>query len=87
MKETEGLRKELEKMKPLLGPDALMHEAFKQMAEFVNLMTGRGSLGAYDNAITLFDARGRHSLGHGPKLEQARKLVAHVASMLPKKIR
>ena len=42
------------------------------------------ALGADDNAITLFDARGRHSLGHGPKLEQARKLLAHVAGMLQK---
>lgn len=43
------------------------------------------ALGADDNAITLYDARGRHSLGRGPKLEQARKLVAHVAGMLRKK--
>ena len=42
------------------------------------------ALGADDNAITLFDARGRHSLGRGPKLEQARKLVAHLAGMLKK---
>ncbi len=43
------------------------------------------ALGADDNAITLFDARGRHSLGRGPKLEQARKLLAHVAGMLKKR--
>ena len=42
------------------------------------------ALGADHNAITLFDARGRHSLGRGPKLEQARKLLAHVAGMLQK---
>lgn len=42
------------------------------------------ALGADDNAITLFDARGRHRLGQGPKLEQARKLLAHVAGMLQK---
>ena len=42
------------------------------------------ALGADDNAITLFDARGRHSLGRGPKLDQARKLLAHVAGMLQK---
>ena len=42
------------------------------------------ALGSDDNAITLFDARGRHSLGKGPKLEQARKLLAHVAGMLQK---
>jgi phosphopantothenoylcysteine decarboxylase/phosphopantothenate--cysteine ligase len=40
------------------------------------------ALGADDNALTLYDARGRHSLGRGPKLEQARKLVAHIAGML-----
>jgi len=43
------------------------------------------AMGADDNAITLFDAQGRHSLGRGPKLEQARKLVAHVSGMLKKK--
>jgi phosphopantothenoylcysteine decarboxylase/phosphopantothenate--cysteine ligase len=44
----------------------------------------QSALGADDNALTLFDVRGRHSLGHGPKLEQARKLLAHVAGMLQK---
>jgi phosphopantothenoylcysteine decarboxylase/phosphopantothenate--cysteine ligase len=43
------------------------------------------ALGADDNAITLYDARGKHPLGRAPKLEQARKLVAHVASMLKKR--
>lgn len=42
------------------------------------------ALGADDNALTLFDARGKHPLGRGPKLEQARKLLAHVAGMLQK---
>jgi len=45
------------------------------------------ALGADDNAITLFDARGRHPLGRGPKIELARKLVAHIAGMLAKKRR
>jgi phosphopantothenoylcysteine decarboxylase/phosphopantothenate--cysteine ligase len=40
------------------------------------------ALGADDNAIKLYDARGEHDLGRGPKLELARKLVAHVASAL-----
>jgi phosphopantothenoylcysteine decarboxylase/phosphopantothenate--cysteine ligase len=43
------------------------------------------ALGADDNAITLYDAKGSHSLGRGPKLEQARKLVAHVAGLLKKR--
>ena len=42
------------------------------------------ALGAEDNAITLFDARGSHPLGRGPKIELARKLVAHVAGMIGK---
>jgi phosphopantothenoylcysteine decarboxylase / phosphopantothenate---cysteine ligase len=41
------------------------------------------ALGAEDNAITLYDDSGEHPLGRGPKLELARKLVAHVAGMLP----
>jgi len=44
----------------------------------------QSALGAEDNALTLFDAEGRHRLGRGPKLEQARKLVAHMAAMLNK---
>jgi phosphopantothenoylcysteine decarboxylase/phosphopantothenate--cysteine ligase len=45
------------------------------------------ALGRDDSAITLFDARGSHPLGSGPKIELARKLVAHVAGMLPRKKR
>lgn len=40
------------------------------------------ALGAEDSAITLYDARGAHPLGRGPKLGLARKLVGHVAGML-----
>ncbi|HVB48131.1 MAG TPA: phosphopantothenoylcysteine decarboxylase, partial [Burkholderiales bacterium] len=40
------------------------------------------ALGADDNALTLFDERGEHSLGRGPKIEQARRLIAHIAAML-----
>ena len=40
------------------------------------------ALGGENNAITLYDASGEHPLGRGPKLELARKLVAHVAGML-----
>ena len=43
------------------------------------------ALGADDNALTLFDDAGEHALGRGPKLDQARKLVAHIAAMLEKK--
>src|SRR5207237_10854967 len=41
------------------------------------------ALGADHNAIRLYDERGEHDLGHGPKLELARKLLAHIAGALP----
>jgi phosphopantothenoylcysteine decarboxylase/phosphopantothenate--cysteine ligase len=40
------------------------------------------ALGADNNEITLFDDAGAHPLGRGPKLELARKLVAHIAGLL-----
>lgn len=40
------------------------------------------AIGAEENAIRLYDERGSHDLGRGPKLDLARKLVAHVAAML-----
>jgi phosphopantothenoylcysteine decarboxylase/phosphopantothenate--cysteine ligase len=43
------------------------------------------ALGADDNSITLYDDRGEHALGHGPKLELARKLIEHLAGLLPQK--
>jgi phosphopantothenoylcysteine decarboxylase/phosphopantothenate--cysteine ligase len=43
------------------------------------------ALGADENSITLYDDRGEHKLGRGPKLQLARKLVEHVAGMLPKR--
>ncbi|MEW5863526.1 MAG: bifunctional phosphopantothenoylcysteine decarboxylase/phosphopantothenate--cysteine ligase CoaBC [Pseudomonadota bacterium] len=43
------------------------------------------ALGADDNEITLYDARGAHPLGRGSKLELARRLVGHVAAMLEPK--
>jgi phosphopantothenoylcysteine decarboxylase/phosphopantothenate--cysteine ligase len=41
------------------------------------------AIGSDQNALTLFDENGEHPLGRGAKLELARKLVAHVAGMLP----
>ena len=43
------------------------------------------ALSGDDNAIKLYDERGEHDLGRGPKLELARRLVAHVARALPAK--
>ncbi len=45
------------------------------------------ALGADENAVTLFDDRGEHPLGRGPKIEVARKLVMHIAGMLADKKR
>ncbi len=61
------------------------HARAKRLKKGVPLIAAnlaRAAMGADDNSITLFDAKGRHPLGRGPKLEQARKLVAHVAAML-----
>ena len=43
------------------------------------------ALGGDDNAITLYDDAGAHSLGRGPKLELARKLIEHIAGLLAQK--
>ena len=43
------------------------------------------ALGGDENSITLYDERGEHPLGRGPKLELARKLLEHAAGMLPPK--
>ncbi len=39
------------------------------------------ALGADENEITLFDERGEHPLGRGPKIDLARKLILHLAGM------
>jgi phosphopantothenoylcysteine decarboxylase/phosphopantothenate--cysteine ligase len=41
------------------------------------------ALGADDNSIVLYDDRGEHPLGQGPKLQLARRLIEHLAAMLP----
>jgi phosphopantothenoylcysteine decarboxylase/phosphopantothenate--cysteine ligase len=43
------------------------------------------ALGKDENSITLYDERGEHPLGRGAKLDLARKLLEHVAGMLPQK--
>jgi len=40
------------------------------------------ALGKDENNIVLYDERGAHPLGRGPKIELARKLLEHVASMI-----
>jgi len=41
------------------------------------------ALGSDTNAVTLIDAAGRHPLPPGPKLDVARGIVAHIATLLP----
>jgi phosphopantothenoylcysteine decarboxylase/phosphopantothenate--cysteine ligase len=41
------------------------------------------SIGADDSELILFDEQGRHPLPRAPKLEQARKLIAHIAKLYP----
>jgi phosphopantothenoylcysteine decarboxylase/phosphopantothenate--cysteine ligase len=43
------------------------------------------AFGADDNALSLFDDAGEHELARAPKLELARRLVAHIASMLERR--
>jgi phosphopantothenoylcysteine decarboxylase/phosphopantothenate--cysteine ligase len=40
------------------------------------------AIGSDENEIVLYDDAGEHPLGRGSKIEQARKLVGHMASML-----
>jgi phosphopantothenoylcysteine decarboxylase / phosphopantothenate---cysteine ligase len=60
----------------------------KRLKKRVPLMAAnlaQEALGAEENSITLYDERGEHPLGRGAKLELARKLLEHVAGMLPQK--
>ena len=62
------------------------HAKEKRLKKRVPLMAAnlaQEALGADDNSITLYDERGEHALGRGPKLELARRLLEHVAGMLP----
>jgi len=40
------------------------------------------TMGRDENTITLYDAKGQHPLGRGPKLDLARRLIEHVAQKL-----
>lgn len=66
--------------------DLAKHAKEKRARKNVPLLAAnlaQDALGRDDNAIRLYDDRGEHDLGRGSKLELARKLVAHVAGMLP----
>jgi phosphopantothenoylcysteine decarboxylase/phosphopantothenate--cysteine ligase len=61
------------------------HAAAKRAKKKLPLLAAnlaQEALGADENEITLFDDRGAHMLGHGPKIELARRLIMHVAGML-----
>ncbi len=67
--------------------DLARHAAEKRAKKKLPLIAAnlaQDALGSDENAIRLYDARGEHDLGRGPKLELARKLIAHVAGALPR---
>jgi phosphopantothenoylcysteine decarboxylase/phosphopantothenate--cysteine ligase len=65
-----------------LARNAAEKRAKKRVA-LIAANLAQDALGGDENAIKLYDERGEHDLGRGPKLELARKLIAHVAAALP----
>jgi phosphopantothenoylcysteine decarboxylase/phosphopantothenate--cysteine ligase len=62
------------------------HARDKRLKKRVPLMAAnlaQEALGADDSSITLYDERGEHALGRAPKVQLARRLLEHVAGMLP----
>lgn len=43
------------------------------------------AIGADDSELTLYDDDGRHQLGRAPKIEQARRLIEHIAVLVSNK--
>jgi phosphopantothenoylcysteine decarboxylase/phosphopantothenate--cysteine ligase len=41
------------------------------------------AIGSEENELILFDDRGKHALGKGSKLLQARGLIRHIAGLYP----
>jgi phosphopantothenoylcysteine decarboxylase/phosphopantothenate--cysteine ligase len=54
----------------------------KKKVPLIAANIAQDAMGRDDNAITLFDAKGEHPLGHGGKLELARRLIEQVADRL-----
>jgi phosphopantothenoylcysteine decarboxylase/phosphopantothenate--cysteine ligase len=68
--------------------DLAGHAREKRLKKRVPLIAAnlaQEALGADDSSITLYDERGEHPLGRGPKLDLARKLVEHLAGALSQK--
>jgi phosphopantothenoylcysteine decarboxylase / phosphopantothenate---cysteine ligase len=64
------------------------HAAEKRARKKLPLLAAnlaQDALGREDNSIVLFDDKGQHPLGTAPKIELARRLLDHVAGMLPKR--
>ena len=54
----------------------------KKKLPLIAANVAQDAIGRDDNAITLYDAKGEHPLGHGPKLDLARRLIEQVANRL-----
>jgi phosphopantothenoylcysteine decarboxylase/phosphopantothenate--cysteine ligase len=62
------------------------HARDKRLRKRVPLMAAnlaQEALGADESSITLYDEHGEHALGRAPKIDLARRLLEHVAGMLP----
>jgi phosphopantothenoylcysteine decarboxylase/phosphopantothenate--cysteine ligase len=62
------------------------HAKDKRLRKRVPLMAAnlaQEALGRDDSSVTLYDERGEHVLGRAPKIQLARRLLEHVAAMLP----
>jgi len=63
------------------------HAAEKRRAKKIPLLAAnlvQQALGAEENALLLFDDAGRHEIARAPKLDVARRLVAHIAQLYEK---
>ncbi len=54
----------------------------KKKVPLIAANIAQDTMGRDDNAITLYDAKGEHPLGHGAKLDLARRLIEQVALRL-----
>jgi phosphopantothenoylcysteine decarboxylase/phosphopantothenate--cysteine ligase len=54
----------------------------KKKVPLIAANIAQDTMGRDHNAITLYDAEGEHPLGHGPKLDLARRLIEQVALRL-----
>ncbi len=65
--------------------DLAQYAEAKRIAKKLALVVGnlvQDGLGGEENSVTLFDAKGSQPLPTAPKLDVARRIVAHIASLL-----